>query len=73
MYVKCIDAHGTQLEKGRVYEVNPHYPSGARNIFEGDFVGLVGFHNADYGSYRFVEASNADLVIAINKGHIKME
>ena len=71
MYLKCIDAHGTQLEEGRVYET----------MSENDYLVLPrtgheylkGLDRAGYRSDRFVEASNADLVFAINKGHIKME
>jgi hypothetical protein len=69
MYVKCIDAHGSKLIEGRVYETD--MITSTLNVM---YVYLkCDTPNGGYRRDRFVEATKVDLLIAINKGEIKME
>ena len=70
MYVKCIDAHGARLVEGRVYETDA--PWGDQSLAGHLFLKGALIHGG-YRRDRFVEASKVDLLIAINKGEIKME
>jgi hypothetical protein len=60
MYVKCIDAHGTQLEEGRVYEAT-HWAGDPYRY------ALKGIEGAWYGAARFVEATNVEKLIEFNR------
>ena len=70
MFLKCIDAFGSQLEEGHVYATDVRWGD---QTYAGHIYLKCATPNGGYRRTRFVEATKVELLIAINKGWITVE